>query len=99
MEEIDYIRVYIDDILVWGSTREEHDSRLEKVLDVIKSNNLNLNKHKCEIGVNERTFLGDRLTHRGVKPDNSKLKAIQDMKCPENKDDIPCTLGLINYLS
>ena len=50
-------------------------------------------------GVRELTFIGDKLTNHGVKPDPEKTAAIEDMKKPENKKDIQRFLGMINYLA
>ena len=98
MEGLDGVHVYIDDLLIWGSTKEEHDARLSRVLERVKINNLTLNKSKCQTDLPEITFLGDKLTQNGVSPDDKKLNAIKDMSRPQNKDDIKRTMGLINYL-
>lgn len=50
-EHIPGVETMMDDIIVWGSTREEHDERLRKVLDKTREVNLKLNKDKCEFGV------------------------------------------------
>ena len=99
MEGLEGVRVFIDDILIWGTTKEEHDSRLQCVLQRINATNLKLNKSKCETCVEEITFLGDRLTRNGVQPDDRKVKAIHEMQRPETKEDVKRALGLINYLS
>lgn len=71
--------MYVDDIVLWGSTLEEHNKRLIKVLQSIQKYGLKLNRAKCQFGVNEITFLGDKLSGAVVEPDKSKVKAILEM--------------------
>jgi hypothetical protein len=96
-EDIEGVDTMMDDIIVWGATREEHDERLRKVLEKARSANLKLNQSKCQFGLNELTYLGDVLCNEGVKPDPNKTKAIYDMPRPECKADIQRFLGMLNY--
>jgi len=66
----------IDDILVWGANAEEHDRRLNAVLERCKNINLTLNKEKCQFGLFEVTYIGHKLTPQGIHPDPEKVKAI-----------------------
>ena len=69
----------IDDILVWGTSQEEHDERLEAVLKRCEQINLTLNKEKCTFRVQEVTYIDHTLNAKGVQPDSEKVRAIQDM--------------------
>ena len=89
----------MDDIVVWGDTHKAHYESLRRVLQIAKENNLKLNKTKCEIGVNELTFLGDKLTSAGVVPDSKKISAIKNMKKPEDAKDMQRFLGMVTYLA
>ncbi|XP_060070509.1 uncharacterized protein K02A2.6-like [Ylistrum balloti] len=89
----------MDDIIVWGVDQADHDRNLRNVLDKTREAGLKLQREKCEISVPELTFLGDRVTKNGVKPDLEKVKAIQDMENPKCKNDIQHFLGMINYLA
>ena len=89
----------IDDILVWGTTQEEHDDRLAEVLERVKSLNMTLNRAKCEFRKKTVTYLGELLTEQGVQPDPSKLKAIQEYTRPTCKQDVMRLLGMINYIA
>lgn len=51
---------YIDDIIIFGSNKEEHDRRLKKVLQQLKEKNVKLNQEKCIFGVSELIFLGHK---------------------------------------
>ncbi|XP_058449163.1 uncharacterized protein LOC131429133 [Malaya genurostris] len=58
--------VYIDDIVVAGRTKEEHDKRLVHVLGILKRNNAMLNERKCVIGVRELQILGFKVIEQNV---------------------------------
>lgn len=89
----------MDDIIVWGSTREEHNTRLRQAPDKVKEVNLKLNKDKCELGVKTLTFVGDVISEDGVKPDPRKVSAIHNMERPQNRDDVRRFLGMVTYLA
>ena len=98
-EDIDCVEVAVNDILVWGTNKAEHDSRLIKVLDRAHLQNLKLNKTKCQLKKQEITYLGHILTKDGLKPDPKKKQAINDMTPPTNREALQCFLGMITYLS
>jgi hypothetical protein len=87
-EHIPGVETMMDDIIVWGSTKEEHAARVRQVLDRTRKVNLKLNKDKCEFGVKTLTFVGDVLSEDGVKPDLRKTSAINNMERPKNKHDV-----------
>ncbi|KAG8174307.1 hypothetical protein JTE90_010933 [Oedothorax gibbosus] len=82
------ILVYIDDILVYGKTEEEHDIRLKSVLDMARKQGLNLSKEKSQIKVNSVKYLGYNLTSEGLSVNVDKIKAISEYKSPENKAEL-----------
>ena len=98
-EGIPNVDTSMDDIIVWGRTVEEHDKALTQVLEASKRNNLTLNKEKCQFGVKELVFLGDRLTTDGIKPDEAKISAITNMPRPICKEDVQRFLGMVTYLA
>ncbi len=72
--------VYIDDILVFGRTKMEHDERLRKVLQRLEEKDFRVNKGKCLFGVEEVNFLGHQLSVDGVSPDYKNVSAIEKEK-------------------
>ncbi|CAC5382855.1 unnamed protein product [Mytilus coruscus] len=62
----------IDDILVWGTTRKEHDDRLRSVLNRCQEVGLTLNTDKCRFRLKEVTYIGHTLSADGVRPDQEK---------------------------
>lgn len=89
---------YIDDIIVYGSTKEEHDACLNKVLQVFITNNVLLNEAKCVKAVQELEFLGHKLSDKGIEADNIKVKNILEFRPPKTKEEIRSFLGLVTYL-
>lgn len=93
------VEVFIDDILIWGRTKEEHDYRLKEVLNRARDNGVKLNKNKCVFGVNEVRFLGHIFNSTGISPDRDRVSAIVNMQKPADKKGLERFLGVTNYLS
>ena len=91
--------VILDDILLWGATKTEYDANLTKLLDRIRKINLKLKWDKCKVKVREVGYVGHLLTAEGLKPDPEKIRAIVEIKTPENVKDIQRFLGMVRYLS
>ncbi|GCB68198.1 hypothetical protein scyTo_0000841 [Scyliorhinus torazame] len=96
MEGIKGVRVYVDDVIIWSTTPEEHVSRLQQVFRRVHTNGLKLNRAKCCFGMSTLEFLRDQISQQGVCPD--KVKAIPAMKVPEVKKAVLCFLGMVNFL-
>lgn len=88
----------MDDILVVGRTKVEHDRRLEEVLAAIERSGMTLNKDKCEFGVKEVKFLGHLLNEEGIRIDPDKEKAIREMPAPTGLKSLKRFLAMVNYL-
>ena len=80
----------MDDVLVYGNDREEHDKRLESVMKRLREADLKLNKEKCVFAQSELKFLGHKFTKSGIEPDGDKVSAILEM--PE-----PMSVPLVRY--
>jgi len=89
----------IDDILIHGSTQEEHDQRLAAVLERLRKAKVTLNLAKCEFSKCRVKFLGQILDGSGVRPDPEKVKAIQAMKPLTSIAEVRRFLGMIFLLS
>jgi len=98
-QDIKGVEIFIDDIAVWGKTKEEHDERLHAVLRRCSEVGIHLNKSKCKFNAKEARYLGHILSKDGVGADPDKIRAIQEMPTPKSKDEVRCMLGMINYLS
>ena len=89
----------MDDVLVHGRTTEEHDERLDKVLQKREEAGLTLNRQKCHFSKPQVKFLGQIVDKDGVCPDPEKVRAIQDVQPPQNVGDVRRFLGMCNNLS
>ena len=73
-----------NDIVVHGATKEEHDERLEKVLQRIQDKSLTLNKEKCRFFIPKLEFMGHLLSARGIGPMKSKVEAVSNARRPDS---------------
>nr|XP_037273151.1 uncharacterized protein LOC119165061 [Rhipicephalus microplus] len=89
----------IDDILVFGRTREEHDGRLSQVLSRLAKAGLRLNQDKCRFGVSEVSFLGVIVSAQGIRPSPDKVEAIKTMEAPTDIAGVRRLLGMVNHLA
>lgn len=96
--DIENVAVYIDDIIIWG-TSKEHDKILEKTLEIARRNNIKFNLAKCKFGVAELKFMGHIINADGVSIEPDRVKAIRSFPDPICKKDVQRLLGVINYLS
>lgn len=90
---------FIDDIVVYGESNSEHDARLNKVLVLLKENNILLNQNKCVFNVKSIKFLGHELSVDGIKPLASYVKVVENFREPSSIEEVQSFLGLINYVN
>ena len=91
--------VIMDDILVWGTTLEEHNRNLMAVKQRITESGLTLNEDKCQYGKKEVKFFGHLLSAQGLRPSPEKVDAILQMPAPRNVTELRSLCGMLNYLS
>ena len=89
--------VYIDDIVIFGETINEHNKNLKIVLQQIQKLGLKLEPTKCEFLKPELEYLGHLITADGIKPNPVKIEAIKNFKKLENVKDVQSFLGLAGY--
>lgn len=78
------VECIVDDILEWGDTIAEHDSRVQQMLQRCREMNFKLNKRKVEFRVPEVRYVGHLITNSGIKVDPEKVRAIVDMPAPRD---------------
>ncbi|KAK2717700.1 hypothetical protein QYM36_006471 [Artemia franciscana] len=98
-EGLEGIRILVDDILVYGKNREEHDQRLSAVLRRARKKGIRFNSEKCEFSKDKVKYFGHIISRDGIKPDPEKIRAIQDMPSPQSKEELQTLLGMLNFLS
>lgn len=92
--------VYIDDILIFSRTFDEHMSRLREVFDRLRGSNLKVKPSKCRFAYFETNYLGHVISEKGIRPDPDKVKAILNWHEDRIKKDITQVrsfLGICNY--
>jgi hypothetical protein len=98
MEYLDrFIIVFIDDILVFSKTMEEHEEHLRLVLEKLRSNQLYAKFNKCEFWLTEVAFLGHIISTGGVPVDPGKVKDLLNWMPPATVSEIRSFLGLVGY--
>ncbi len=90
---------FVDDILVWGNTKEEHDERLKTVLDRFAAVNFTFNPAKCTFGKPEVDFLGHKVNGETIRPDPRKVESIKNFPVPRSVDEVRRLLGVATYIS
>ena len=91
--------VYIDDILVTGETEIDHLKNLNAVLECLKTAGIHLKWEKCKFMLPEVEYLGHIISADGLKPSQSKVKAVEEAPVPTNVSELKSFLGLVNYYS
>ena len=89
--------IYLDDIVVFSSTFEEHVDRLEAVFKRLKRNNLKLKASKCEFFKREVTYLGHVVSQEGIQTDPSKIDAVKTWPVPKTVKEVRMFLGFTGY--
>jgi hypothetical protein len=98
MEYLDkLVIVFIDDILVYSKTEEEHEEHLRLVLGALREHQLYAKFTKCQFWLKEVGFLGHVLSAWGVSVDPSLIKSIMERKPPTNLTEVRSFLGLAGY--
>ena len=91
------VMVYVDDILLYADTLEEHNRLLEVVLERLKANGFHIRLHKCMFGQQEMPFLGHVLTPEGLKPGVEKLKSVTEWPVPTTASELRSFVFLCSY--
>ena len=93
------VSVYIDDILVTGSSIDEHLSNLDKVLAKLKEAGLRLKRSKCIFLAERVKYLGYIIDQHRLRPTEAKVQAIKEAATPSNITELRAFLGIVNYYS
>jgi len=89
--------VFIDDLIVFSKTSEEHDQRLENVFQRLEKANLQLHPGKCEFARPRVKYLGYVLSSDGVSASADYVKAVQEYPVPKSAKDVRAYVGLAAF--
>lgn len=89
--------VYMDDIIVYSTSLQEHYDNLAKILNALEKANLKVQLNKSEFLQKEVAFLGHIVNEDGVKPNPDKIEAIKNWPTPKTEKEIKSFLGTLGY--
>ena len=89
--------IYIDDIMIFTKTLEEHHHVVKEVVQILQDEHLYLCHDKCNFEVQETEFLGLIIAQDKVKMDHKKVLAIKDWPVPTSKKQLQGFLGFLNF--
>ena len=89
--------IYLDDIIVYSKTFDEHLENLKVVLERLKSVNLKLNPKKCNLLCKKVSFLGHEVSEQGIATDPAKIQSVKDWPEPKSVTEVRQFVGLASY--
>jgi hypothetical protein len=89
--------VFIDDVIIFSKSAQEHALRLENVLQIFDQANLQLHSGKCVFAQSQVNYLGFVLSEQGVAASPDKIKAVKNYPLPKNVKDVRAFLGLASF--
>ena len=92
-----FVVVFLDDILVYSRSEEEHWEHLRKVFDLLRAHKLFAKESKCEFFKTEVHYLGHIIPNEGIMMDPSKVEAIIQWPHPKNLEELQIFLGLAGF--
>ena len=88
------IGIYIDDMVVKSKMVSEHLGDLRIIFEVLRNYKLCLNASKCSFGVGSGKFLGYMVTHKGIEVNPDQIKAINNLRSPQNPKEVQKLIGM-----
>jgi len=92
-----FVVLYLDDILIFSKSEEEHANHIRLVLQELKQNNLYVNAAKCRFFQQEIKFLGHVISADGIAVNKEKVRAVEEWPVPTSSKEVQRFLGLANY--
>ena len=89
--------VYIDEVLVWSPTFDEHLDKLGRIFKAFRDAGLKLNPAKCHICNRQVKYLGSIRGAEGLRMDSERIRAVQEIPSPRDKTELQSFLLLVNY--
>ena len=90
--------IYLDDIIVFSKTKEDHEKDLIAVFQTLWENQLFAKPTKCQFYQKSLTFLGHVISGEGIKPDPEKINSITNLTCPTNITSLQLFLGIVAFV-
>lgn len=94
---LDFVFVYIDDILVASKTEDDHKAHLKILFEKLSEYGITLKQEKCLFGQNSIDFLGHKISQDGITPSSEKIQSILEFPRPTTLRQAQRFLGMINF--
>lgn len=95
----DFVQVYLDDIVIYSDTYDNHITHLTKVFERLSRHGLTCHPKKCRLGTTEISFLGHLVDSEGIQKQPEKLNAIREFPIPHRVKELRSFLGVCNWYS
>ncbi|KAI3744455.1 hypothetical protein L1987_57536 [Smallanthus sonchifolius] len=92
-----FVIVFIDDILIYSRTKEEHEHHLKLILELLRNEKFYAKISKCEFWIREVHFLGHVINKKGIHVDPTNIEAIKNWEAPRTPTEVRQFLGLAGY--
>ncbi|KAK1649540.1 hypothetical protein QYE76_067345 [Lolium multiflorum] len=92
-----FVVVFINDILIYSKSEEEHEQHLEIILETLRQHKLYAKFSKCKFWLKEVGFLGHILSAGGIAVDPAKIKTVAEWQAPTTQTEVRAFLGLAGY--
>ena len=92
-----FVVIYLDDILIFSESFEEHEQHVKIVLQRLRDHQLSVNPLKCSFDLTEVDFLGMIVSTDGLKMDSAKVSAVEQWPAPKSVREIQVFLGFANF--
>ena len=92
-----FVVIYLDDILIFNRSWEEHLQHIQQVLNTLQQHQLYANLEKCSFGMTQIQYLGYIVDEHGVHVDPAKIQVIRDWPAPTTLTELRSFLGLASF--
>ena len=92
-----YCLIYLDDMIVFSETPEEHLQRMQVVFDHLQEHDLNLKPSKCDVFKSEINYLAHHVSQKGVLPSKKNLESIAQCPPPDTYTKVKSFVGLVGH--
>ena len=92
-----FVLVYLDDIIIYSKTFEEHKEHVRLVFEALRAASLMMKPKKCKFAQKELRFLGHIISAEGIRTDPDKIAKMVTMSPPTNLKGLRSRLGLFSY--
>ena len=97
LQGLKHVCVYLDDILVTGSSKRNHLENLTEVLGRLEKAGMRLKQSKCQFMLPAVEYLGHKISEKGLQRMEGKVRAVAEAPAPQNVSQLKAFLGMLNY--